>query len=315
MMIGRLPRIIYRLIQTAAVATGAFSLVTLFDEQHRLLELFSHFRVQYFVAAVTLGMVFAAFRKPAGFLTMLAIGVVNGALVFPWYTDDVHETGSAALKILHANVQASNENAASILDVIGSERPDVIFLQEINERWLEDLEPLAETYPFRLAVPRHDNFGIAAYARSPPLASRTIASPPSGFPTLLLRLSVAGRAVTLVSSHPSPPIGSAGHHSRNVQLGSIGALLAAIAEPKVLIGDLNVTMWSHNYSTLTRVAGLVDARRGRGVLPTWPVGLPIAMIPIDHCLTSADIAVVDLLTGPDIGSDHRPLIAGLAFRK
>jgi endonuclease/exonuclease/phosphatase (EEP) superfamily protein YafD len=34
-------------------------------------------------------------------------------------------------------------------------------------------------------------------------------------------------------------------------------------------------------------------------------------IPIDHCLISPDIKVVNIRTGPNVGSDHRPLITDL----
>ncbi len=305
----------HRLVQAAALATAAFSLLTLLDEQHRLLELFSHFRVQYLAAAVILALLFAALRKPAGLMLMLALSGLNAAQVLPWYLGEAEHPETAVLKVLHANVQASNTDAAIIGEVIAREQPDVVFLQEITDRWLEDLEPISATYPFRLAVPRADKFGIVAYSRIPPLSSRSIASPPNGYPTLLLRVSAGGRPLTLVSSHPPPPLGPSGHRHRNEQLESLAALMAPIAESKVLIGDLNITMWSHNYASLKRAGGLVDARRGRGVMPTWPVGLPIASIPIDHCLVSPDIAVVDLVTGPDIGSDHRPLIARLGFQK
>ena len=44
---------------------------------------------------------------------------------------------------------------------------------------------------------------------------------------------------------------------------------------------------------------------------TWPSGLILLRIPIDYCLVSEGIGVMDVQVGPDIGSDHFPLIVDL----
>ena len=76
-------------------------------------------------------------------------------------------------------------------------------------------------------------------------------------------------------------------------------------------------MWSPYYSELVRESGLVDARKGFGVLPTWPAPLKLSlmMIPIDHCLVSSELQVAQIKTGPDIESDHLPLIVDLLVPK
>jgi endonuclease/exonuclease/phosphatase (EEP) superfamily protein YafD len=78
-----------------------------------------------------------------------------------------------------------------------------------------------------------------------------------------------------------------------------------------VVGDLNVTPWSPTFRDLLQAPGLVDTARGRGLRGTWPVCLPGMRIPIDHCLVSGDLQVLDRQVGPGVGSDHFPVMADL----
>lgn len=49
-------------------------------------------------------------------------------------------------------------------------------------------------------------------------------------------------------------------------------------------------------------------------MPTWKVGSPLA-IPIDHALATKALAITKREVGPDIGSDHRPLLIEVGFVK
>jgi endonuclease/exonuclease/phosphatase (EEP) superfamily protein YafD len=110
--------------------------------------------------------------------------------------------------------------------------------------------------------------------------------------------------------HPSNAIGKAYVEERNRQLAAIADYVAKVKNPLV-VGDLNVTMWSPYYKPLTTKAELRNARAGFGVLPTWPTFSPLLSIPIDHCLVSRDIKVLNIRTGREVGSDHLPLITDL----
>ena len=47
---------------------------------------------------------------------------------------------------------------------------------------------------------------------------------------------------------------------------------------------------------------------------TWPAFLPMpARIPIDHVMTGSGLRVVERTVGPDLGSDHRPVIATIGW--
>ena len=97
-------------------------------------------------------------------------------------------------------------------------------------------------------------------------------------------------------SHPTPPVGKDNHSDRNTQLSNLGEAVSLLEGPTVLIGDLNITMWSHAYDKLLEKTGLRDARKGFVIEPTWPLLLPIAMIPIDHAFVSKDVDVIHFRT-------------------
>jgi endonuclease/exonuclease/phosphatase (EEP) superfamily protein YafD len=134
-----------------------------------------------------------------------------------------------------------------------------------------------------------------------------------GYPTIIATMDVDGATVHLVGSHPTIPISTQLYTDRNEQLASIADLLEGLDAPQVLFGDLNASMWDMNYRSLEKDTGLRNARAGFGIVPTWPTFLPFAMIPIDHFLVSDDISVVEMRSGPRIGSDHLPLIATIAL--
>ncbi|NET13198.1 MAG: endonuclease/exonuclease/phosphatase family protein, partial [Okeania sp. SIO1H6] len=99
--------------------------------------------------------------------------------------------------------------------------------------------------------------------------------------------------------------------------------------PVILAGDLNITMWSPDYHKLEQETGLRNSRLGFGIIPTWPARFNNSVllyilsrffqIPIDHCLISSEIKVVNVNTransGLNLGSDHLPLITDLFISK
>ena len=76
-------------------------------------------------------------------------------------------SASGRLRILHANVLSSNEQATPLLDLIAREQPDLLALHEINARWIGTLAGLADDYPYREGAPREDDFGILVLSRTP----------------------------------------------------------------------------------------------------------------------------------------------------
>lgn len=296
------------LLQAAAIVTVLFSVVTSFDLAYRHIEVWSHFRLQYLAGSFLLLIVFALRRNPVYAILLLVATAINLSFVVPWYFNAEAISDGTRLKLLHANVHSTNEEYGRLLELIEAEQPDVVFLQEISPAWLGATRGLQKDFPFIYAEPREGNFGIAMFSRLPLDSVTHVDSPPWNYPTIVATMTVNGELLTLISTHPTNPITRSFYEARNEQLKSVADIANKAQGAVVLSGDLNTSLWGRHYRLLEESTGLRNARRGLGVLPTWPTFMPFAMIPIDHALVSEQIGVVEIRTGPRIGSDHLPLI-------
>lgn len=301
------------LLQSAAVLTVVFSFLTGLNIRYHGIELFSHFRLQYFAVSVLLLILFAWLRHYIYAGALGATAIFNAIFVLPWYFSAGVAPDGVPLKLIHANVQASSAEYSQLIDFIDREDPDMIFLQEVSPAWIAGTQELLKAYPYTYAAAREDNFGIAAFSKIEFDSVQHIDSPPLDYPTILASVTFNGESLQIISSHPTIPLGAHLFAARNEQLKHIAERVAQSDGKLVLLGDFNASMWCPRLRKLENATGLRNARQGFGVLPSWPTFMPFAMIPIDHALVSEGIGVLDIRTGSRIGSDHLPLIVTVAL--
>ncbi|MCA9001958.1 MAG: endonuclease/exonuclease/phosphatase family protein [Planctomycetes bacterium] len=296
-------------IAVGILATG----LGFFGAHWWVLDLFAHFRVQYAIGAGGLFLIAACLRKPLSVCMALLGGAVNGFLILPLYWENpaLPQEDGESIQILYANLLTQNTDARALLDCIRDEQPDVIALLEFSERWKLDLDPELGDWPHRAARPRNDNFGLAVYSRLPLGEADWRHLTLRSSETLFTTLEWKGQNLPLLL-HPYPPV--RGWTAE----GSVDTIEALLEEPElqdpgtILVGDLNATPWSH-LGRLMGTSGLLPARTGQGVLPTWPARFPAFLrIPIDVCYAGKDWAFRTVRVGPHIGSDHLPLLVELA---
>ena len=177
---------------------------------------------------------------------------------------------------------------------------------------MEQVRDLEARYPVRLQLPHEDNFGIGVYSRLPMVDWQPLEAFDADLRGVQARLNVDGRTFTLVAVHAAPPIGGEASRFRNRQLRQLARLAVATNGPLVLAGDLNTSPWSPHFADLLQESRLRDSRRGFGIEPTWPSFLWPMRTPIDHCLVSPTVRIIDRQVGPATGSDHLPIVVDFA---
>jgi endonuclease/exonuclease/phosphatase (EEP) superfamily protein YafD len=82
--------------------------------------------------------------------------------------------------------------------------------------------------------------------------------------------------------------------------------------PAIFAGDFNLTPWSYQ---LQRLVYAADLSRHATLLRSWPTDgqfkIPFPLFLIDHVFTTPDIVNISIDTGPNLGSDHLPIISRL----
>lgn len=278
------------------------------------LDLFSHFRVQYFLGLAVIGVIFLTGRRRKTGAAFLGFACVNLAVVLLAVAGRTRAMpeGAPVVRAMLINVNTRFGDPVRVGQAIRDADPDLLVLEEISDSWMKDLAWLTNAYPHFLAHPQEDNFGIGLFSKRPIAQARIIFMGSADVPSILATVEMGPTHLAVLATHPLPPGGAEYSRMRNEQLGRIPGMVRPAA-PLILLGDLNVTPWNRHFRTLLKDAGLLDSARGRWVQPTWPVQNVLFRVPLDHFLHSPDVVVARRLIGPDVGSDHFPLIVDFAI--
>ena len=270
------------------------------------LELFGHARISYLLFGICL---LPLVRERSAAVLWLGCLVINAACVLPLYFGKV-AAGPAKAKLLLCNALSQNPTPERVLALLEQEQADVVVLLEVRQALLDTLAPVRQKYPGQVLLPREDNFGMALLSRQELSGVQVLES--GSPPTIVANTLVAGRQVHVVAAHPVPPIGGEYARLRDETVIRLGEYLQYCPRPFVLLGDLNNTPWSPSLAPIRNQA--VTARAGFGVLTTWPsVFPPFLRIAIDQCFVSPEVGVVECRVGPQVGSDHLPLVVSISL--
>ena len=303
------------------LASGAAALAT----QHWVLELFSHFRPLYAVAALLLAVMLALLGAWRWMALAFALALWNGYPVAQALLRDVAPVTQASaagrqLTVFHFNVSARNEQPNRVLSYLqrNAKDIDVVVLFEATHEFQNALDELKDLFPHQVRHLEDSPFGIVLASKQPIDFGAISFIPSDAFPHIEATLKLPGRAtpLALYAVHAPPPISATLAHARNAKLEHVAqqAVAQATATP-IAVGDFNTTPWSPYFKRFGTDSGLQEARATRGFDHTWPITFGNARLglAIDHSFAHPSLRVIKRSIGPDLGSDHLPVTVMFAY--
>jgi endonuclease/exonuclease/phosphatase (EEP) superfamily protein YafD len=214
------------------------------------------------------------------------------------------------LSVLVANVLTPNNKYHLLLQHIHDLQPDIILTLESDQIWQNALEPIEQTYPYRVAVPLDNLYGMHLYSRlaliEPEIKFILSDEIPSIHASVKLR---SGIHVQLYCLHPKPPSPTEAKDStlRDAELLMVGDRIKDLDQSCIVMGDLNDVAWSRTTRLFQRISGLLDPRVGRYFMNTFHADYRFLRWSLDHIFHSTDFGLVEMKRLSHIGSDHFPI--------
>jgi len=290
-----------------------------------MFEILCHFQVQYFGLVLLLCAIAIWLKRSRLILLTLFCLAVLSAQVIPWYLPPAQSSSVSNYRVMSTNLNVANNDATEVISLTQKEQPDLALFIEVNDSMAKQLDVLRTFLPYSSNQLTPYQPGAVLYSRDPLTDFEIRKFDTNNAVNLSVRVQTKRQRLSLIAIHPLPPIKRSFLDSRNKVFRSASDYIQQQTDPVVLIGDFNTTMWSPFYRALVSETGLKNTRRGLGTLPTWPANLSyhltpklniftrLFQIPIDQCLASPSLNVVEMHTGTDVGSDHLPIVINFSI--
>lgn len=233
------------------------------------------------------------------------------------FQSEVFSRLEAKLQIISFNVLTSNNRHQDVVQwieaKISPDKNNIVFLMETNADWVKSLRSLKTKLPYSIELPSEDNFGLVLLSDTPLDGVRE-----TYFDDAQLS-AVSGHImngqIRIFGVHPLPPVGEKGFYARNQYFQNLRKRIDEEKMPTLVFGDLNCSPWSANLSEVlvsrrdTTELNLVDTHNGLFRPHTWRAFGGLLSVPIDYILYTPHLVLKSSEIGPDLGSDHLPLVS------
>lgn len=277
------------------------------------LVLLSNFRAQFAVASLILAALLAFIDAMPAFRLGLAAALLLGAAVSFWTilsaTRPSRESaGRMRLKLAFSNLLEFNLQHRKLLDWVAQEKPDVVVLAEALLSWRQVLPELERDYPHWAGSRQGD---VRIYSRTP-----FEEEPVDLFVEIGHAVIVRLDGLTLAGVHTASPEDLRRSRALDDLLESVAQYLVCSEGPVVVVGDFNAVPWMRAVRRFRHRVGLACGPGARiGTFPTGALGRWVPRwftIPIDIIMAGRGARVMARRHGPQIGSDHWPIVAEIA---
>jgi endonuclease/exonuclease/phosphatase (EEP) superfamily protein YafD len=295
------------------------SVLPFFKNQHWVFRVPEFIKIQIFYCQIIASIGLFFFTQPSIFIWLVllfqVVLIIYHAYLLAWFTKfykkhNSHGKHSNHLNVISTNIYQFNQDFERFKFLIRKENPDIFLTIESNKDWEFAMRDLEVDYPYTEKVTLENTYGMHLYAKIPFQKIITHYFVANDIPSIEAHFKTKeGEDFVVFCVHPPPPSPTEEETSkeRDGDLMCIAKRTKEINKPTLVIGDFNTVAWSKISKLFRKNSGLIDGRKGRGILPSYHAKYWFFRAPLDLVFHSTSIFLKDLSILEHIGSDHFPI--------
>ena len=208
--------------------------------------------------------------------------------------------------ILTLDTWHRNPDPTGLVDYLTTAQADIVVLTEFGPNKIALLHELQALFPYRADCAADWDCAIAILSRHPFTSSGTNSeSEGTGPARAWLSFGTGKDALTIVGVNAAGSLASP--HLHALELAQLASSAHNTPGEVLVAGSFNTTSWSNAFHDFTDRSGLTHMGR---FLPSYPSGsLGLPQFAIDHVFATSQLSFDDVWLGPDVASNHRPVLA------
>jgi endonuclease/exonuclease/phosphatase (EEP) superfamily protein YafD len=243
---------------------------------------------------------------------LVAFLLLTAFLLAPLAASRTLPPAGNSFRLVSFNMYKANPDPSRVSAWLARQDADIIVLLEAGPANRKALETLRGRYPYTYDCSGRNRCSTLILSRFPaaevwPLA-RGDADNRRTLSAIVARFHVAGITLPITALHLNRPwpLGDQGP-----DLGRLTEAVASRGREGVIVGDFNSAPWTFLARGIARAGA---TRLASGATGTWPADAPspALMLPLDQLYLGSCLEVTALHKGPDLGSDHLPIVADIS---
>lgn len=285
-------------------------------------DMLSNFYLHFSLVGTILFFVALHWRLPRTALVSVAIATICFGLAFSYDRVSVVQQTQASdapngrFTIMTFNAWEQAKTMNRLIGFLKEAQPDFVILQEITLKDWRALKAVKSIYPYTSYC---DDWlcGVAMLSKHKWNSVQARNFGPHKLPLITATFGPDLNGLTLMAVHSARPHWK--YSTQREQFEHLADHLKSKPQSPILMaGDLNASV----FSALLRDFAATSRLKSAGTFTvTWPqrlrqfgyFQLPFLQLDLDHFFVTPNLKIIHKRRGPDLGSDHRPLLLDFEF--